>query len=109
MICSGVADGCVVVLVAGPVKAGRGGRVIVPAVHGMAPRAAVQPHNEAPRRRAWEGPVGSGGDRARGGSCSRLWRFPAQAVALELDAVSGMKYTIQYSIAEGGISYDLVP
>ena len=43
MIGSGVAHGRVVGLSVGPVKSGRGGRVIVPAVHGRAPRPAAQP------------------------------------------------------------------
>ena len=109
MIGSGVADGCVVGLGVGPVKAGRGGLVIVPAAHGRALRTAAQLHHEASRRRAWEGPVGSGGDRWRGASCSPLRRFPAQAVALELDPVGGVEHAVEDRVAEGRVSDDVVP
>ena len=67
--------------------------------------------HEASRRRAWEGPVGSGGDQRREVSCrSRpLRRLPAQAVAFQLDAVGGVKNAVQDRIPESWISYDVVP
>ena len=89
MIGSGVADGCVVVLVGGPVKAGCGERVIVPAVHGRAPRAAAQPHNEASPRRAWEGPVGSRGDPIRARHATLL-----EAFRRRLSPFSSMRWAV---------------
>ncbi len=74
---------------------------------GPARRGAAR--HEASRRRAWEGPVGSGGDQGREGSCRPLWRLSAQAVALQFDAVRGVKNAVQDGVAEGGVADDVVP
>ena len=56
-------------------------------------------------RRAREGPVGRWDDRAMGRSSNFLFAgAPAQAVALELDAMSIVNDAIQDRIAESGVT-----
>jgi hypothetical protein len=67
------------------------------------------------RPRTHHGAGSSEGARGRGHGSrpgSGLYLFagtPAQAVALEFDAMGAMHDAIQYSIAEGGIGNDVVP